>query len=120
MFHGEQVAELIAHFRETGEISDEVLGRIAETLGEGSDEYVKFLRLQLEHQKALQKLEDIQAEVAAAEAKGFIPKALKEKLKAAQEEADATKDAVGWQREYLAMQQESIDLQLRLVQTRTG
>jgi len=112
----EQVAGVIAAFRETGEISEEALGQIADTLGEGGEEYVKFLKLQLQHQKALDRLKDVQEEVAKAEAKGFIPAALKEKLKAAEEEANATKDAVDWQREYLAMQQESIDLQLRLIQ----
>jgi hypothetical protein len=113
----EHVAELIANFNKTGEISEPVLSKIAETLGEGSEEYVKFLRLQLEHKKALERLEGVQNQVAKAEAKGFVSKALKDKLKAAEAEANAAKDQVDWQAEYLSMQQESIDLQLRLVQT---
>jgi hypothetical protein len=112
----EQVAALISEFRKTGEIGEAALQRIAATMGEGSEELVEYLRLQLEHQKALDHLKDVQEEVAAAEAKGFVPAALKDKLKAAQEAADASKEQVDWQREYLAMQQESVDLQLRLVE----
>ena len=111
----EQVAGLIAEFRKTGEISESTLGQIAETLGEGSEEYVKFIRLQMEHRKALDDLSQVQAEVADAEAKGFIPAALKKKLEAAEGAAEAVKDELDWQAEYLAMQQESVDLQQQMV-----
>lgn len=111
-----QVAELIAGFRETGEVSEETLGKIAETLGEGSEEYVKLLRLQLEHQKALGKLAAVEEEVAAAEAKGFIPAKLKKRLQAAQDEVGSAQEALEWQKEYLAVQQENINLQLRMVE----
>jgi hypothetical protein len=111
----DQVAGLIAEFRKTGEIGEEALGRIAESLGEGGEELTKYIRLQLQHRQALDKLRNVQAEVADAEAAGFIPAALKAKLKAAEGAAGAAKDELDWQREYLAMQQESVDLQMRLV-----
>lgn len=110
-----QVAELIANFRETGQISEPILENIAATLGAGSEEYIRFLRLQLEHQRALQQLSDVQSEYAAAEAAGFVPADLKERLRMAQAEAQAAEDQVTWQSEYLAMQQESVDLQMELV-----
>lgn len=112
-----QVAALIASFRKTGEISEEALGRIAETLGEGSEELVKYLRLQLEHQKALENLKSVQEEVAEAEEKGFVSAELKEKLKSAENAADAAKEEVEWQKEYLALQQEGVDLQAKLAST---
>jgi len=111
----EQVAGLISEFRKTGEISESTLGQIAETLGEGSEEYVKFLRLQLEHRQALDDLSKVHAEVADAEAKGFIPAHLKQKLQIAEDAANAAKEELDWQSEYLAMQQESVDLQQQLV-----
>jgi len=107
----EQVAGLIADFRKTGEISEEALGAISEQLGEGGKDYVEYLRRQLEHQKALDNLKKVQAEVAEAEKKGFIPAALKKKLKAAEEEVKAKEEAVNWQKEYLAAMQEGVDLQ---------
>lgn len=111
----EQVAGLISEFRKTGEISESTLGQIAETLGEGSEEYVKFLRLQLEHRQALDDLSKVHEEVADAEAKGFIPAHLKQKLQIAEDAANAAKEELDWQSEYLAMQQESVDLQQQLV-----
>jgi len=113
----EQVAALISNFRETGQISEEALGQIAESLGPGSEELTKYLRLQLEHQQTLERLKSVQEEVAAAEEAGFIPAELKKKLRAAQDAANVAKDELDWQREYLAMQQESVDLQSRLAAT---
>ncbi|RKY13861.1 MAG: hypothetical protein DRP52_01675 [Planctomycetota bacterium] len=110
-----QTAALIAGFRQTGEISEEALTGIAEKLGEGGEEYTKYLRLTLEHQKAMQRLKDVQSEVADAEAAGFIPAELKEKLNAAEAEADAAQDAADWQREYLDALQDGVDLQREMI-----
>jgi hypothetical protein len=41
----EQVAGLIADFRKTGQISEAALSKIGETLGAGSEELVRYLRL---------------------------------------------------------------------------
>lgn len=109
------VARLISIFRETGEISEEVLGGIAAKLGEGGEELTKYLRLQLKFQQAQNDLAAISKEVEQAQRQGFVPKALQDKLKAAQEAADAAKDELDWQKEYLSLQQESVDLQLQLV-----
>lgn len=111
-----QVAALISDFRTTGEISESALGSIAETLGEGSEELVQYLRLQLQHQQALEHLADAQQEYSEYERRGAVPLDIKRKLEAAREAAALAEDQVNWQREYLAMQQSSIDLQLRLVQ----
>lgn len=54
--------------------------------------------------------------MAEAEKQGFIPAELKARLEAAQAEADAAEERVDWQREYLAVMQDSVDIQLRLVQ----
>lgn len=111
----EDVAALIAHFRQTGDISEDLLASIARTLGEGSEELITYLRLQLAYQRALQDLAGVQDEVARAEARGFVPASLKARLAAAQEQAGILKDQVAWQQEFLAVQRESISLQLRLV-----
>jgi len=112
----ELAAGLIANFRKTGQISEETLGKIGEVLGEGGKEYVKYLRMQLEHQKALEHLKAVQEEVAEAEARGFIPKELKDKLRAAEEAADAKAEELSWQEQYLQAQQEGVDLQAEQVQ----
>jgi len=109
------VAELWATFRETGEISEEVLARIGGALGEGSEEIVSYLRYQLRYQQALDNLAAVQKDVAAAEEAGFVPAHLKEQLEAAEAEAAAAQDQVDWQKEFLNVQQESVDLQLQLV-----
>lgn len=111
----QETASLIAGFRETGEISESALGSIAEKLGEGGEEYAKYLRLTLEHQQALERLKTVQAEVSEAEKKGFIPANLKAKLSAAEEEADKAKEAVDWQKEYLAALQDGVDLQREMI-----
>jgi len=111
----QDVSQLISVFRQTGEISEAVLGGIAEKLGEGGAELTKFLRLQLRYQKAQESLADVQAEVAAAEKRGFVPAALRAKLQSAEDAADAAKDELDWQKEYLAVQEESVDLQTQLV-----
>lgn len=111
----EQVASLIATFRETGKISDEALAGISERLGEGGDELVKFLRLQLQFRKAQEDLTGVQDEYAAAEAKGFVPQALKDKMRAAEEAANSAKEELDWQKGLLDVQKESVDLQLQLV-----
>lgn len=111
----EMVAGLIADFRATGEISEEALGSISERLGEGGDELVKYLRLQLKFRKAQEDLTAIQEEVAEAQARGFVPQELAQKLQAAEDVAEAAQDELAWQKEYLAAQQESVDLQLQMV-----
>jgi len=111
----QQAASLIAEFRQTGEINENIMAGIAQRLGEGGEEYTKYLRLTLEHQKALQGLSKVQEEVAAAEARGFVPAELKAKLAAAQDEVDAKAEAVDWQREYLAALQEGVDLQREMI-----
>lgn len=107
--------ELIAEFRKTGEISDEVLGNIADRLGEGGEEYAKYLRLQLEHQQSLDHLRDVEKRVAEAREAGFVPQALKDELAAAEEDVEKKKEAVDWQREYLSALQDGVDLQRDLV-----
>jgi len=111
----QQAAQLIANFRETGQISDEMLQGIADSLGEGGAEYAKYLRLTLEHEQALNRLKDVQNEVAEAEKRGFVPAELKAKLDAAQQEADAAAEAVEWQKEYLAALQDGVDLQREMI-----
>lgn len=108
-------AGLISDFRKTGEISEEALSKIGETLGEGSEDLVQYLRLQLEHQKALKELGDVAEEYAEAEAKGFIPAELKDRLKAAQARAEETKEELSWQEALIRAQQDSVDLQVQQV-----
>lgn len=111
-----QVAALIADFRTTGNISEEALGKIGATLGAGSEELTKYLRLSLQYQKTQENLAGIEAEVAAAEKKGFVPAALKAKLDAAKKQNQDAKDAVDWQKQYLALQKQGVDMQLKLLQ----
>jgi len=110
-----EVAQVIAGFRETGQVNEEVLSGIAERLGEGGEEYTKYIRLTLEHQKAMKNLQAVQSEVADAEAAGFIPDALRQKLESAEGEAQAAEDAVSWQQEYLAALQDGADIQREMV-----
>jgi len=110
-----EVAGLIAEFRKTGQINEEVMAGIAQRLGEGAEEYTRYIRLTLEHQQAMQRLKSVQAEVADAEARGFIPDALRQKLEAAEGEVTAAEEAVNWQREYLASLQEGADIQREMV-----
>lgn len=111
----EQTAALIADFRETGRINEDIMAGISAKLGEGGAEYVKYMRLTLEHQKALGRLGRIQDLVAEKEAAGFIPAKLKARLEAAQAEADAKEDAVNWQQEYLAALQQGVDIQMEML-----
>lgn len=115
----QQAAGLIAHFRRTGEISEEMLGQIAESLGEGGEEYARFIRLQLEHQQALDNLRQIEEQVAEAREAGFIPAHLQAQLEAAEDQVAQTEEAVDWQREYLDAQQETVDLQQQLIDALT-
>lgn len=108
-------AQLFADFRETGRISEEVLGQIGDALGEGAQDYLDYIRLTLEHQAALDNLRSVEEEVTAARERGYVPKELQDRLDAAKGEVDAKKEAVDWQRELLAFQQESVDMQARLV-----
>jgi hypothetical protein len=112
----QQAASLIAEFRKTGQVNEDIMAGIADRLGEGGEEYTKYLRLTLEHQRALQNLSKVQEEVADAEARGFVPADLKAKLAAAQEEADKKQEAVDWQREYLAALQDGVDLQREMIE----
>jgi len=112
----EDVAALIATFRETGEISAEALGSIGEKLGEGGDEFTKLLRLQLEYQQAMENLKAVSDEYAEAQASGAVTQEMRDRLKAAQAEADAAKDKVSWQEAFIEAQRESIDIQLKLAQ----
>lgn len=111
----EDVAALIADFRKTGVIGEEALGRIGARLGEGGAELTKYLRLQLQFQKAQDNLAKVSEEVAAAEKAGFVPQALAQKLKAAQAAAGQAQDELAWQKEYLGLQQDSVDIQLQMV-----
>jgi len=110
-----QVAGLIAEFRETGQINEEVMGRISGQLGEAGQDYMEYLRLTLEHQKALENLKSIQEEVEEAEKKGFVPAELEERLRAAEEEAAATEEAANWQQEYLNALQDGADIQVEML-----
>jgi phage-related protein len=109
--------ELFSEFRRTGEISESVMRQIADALGEGAKEYMDFIRLTLEYQASLGRLRAVEEEVIDAREKGFVPKELQDRLDAARKEAASKKEAVDWQRELLAFQQESVDLQVRLVET---
>lgn len=109
------VAELISVYRKTGEISEEVLSKISDGLGEGGEDLVEYIRLQLKHRKALEHLESVQSEVAEAQKAGFVSSELKDRLKTAQEEAERAEDKVKWQQEYLSLQQEGVSVQLQLV-----
>lgn len=110
-----QVAELIADFRRTGEVSEEMIAKINAKLGEGGEEYTKYLRLMLEHRKAVENLASVEDEVAAARARGFVPRELEDKLQAAKDEVDSAQEAVDWQREYLAALQDGLNLQVELI-----
>lgn len=111
-----QVAELLADFRKTGKINEEILGDISKKLGEGGKEYIEYIRRTLEYQQALRSLEDVRADVAEAEAAGFVSKELKDRLSKAEAEVDAKKEAVEWQKEFLAAMQEGVDLQNEMVE----
>jgi phage-related protein len=107
-----QMAGLIADFRETGEINEEIMSQMSERLGEGGEMFLEYTRRVLEHQKALKGLEEVQEDYADAQEAGFVPKALQDRLAAAEEEVSAAEEAVNWQKEYVAALQETSDLQL--------
>lgn len=111
-----QIGQLIASYRQTGQISESILGGIAETLGEGSEELVKYLKLQMQHRKALDDLAAVQGEVEEAAKSGFVSDDLKERLALAQQAAAQAEEEFNWQKELLALQQEGVDLQMRLVE----
>jgi len=106
------VAEIISNFRKTGQVSAEQLDRLKNMLGAGSEEYVKYLKLTLEHQAAVERLKRIQEEVNLAEKAGFVSKELQERLKAAEEDVKAKEEAVNWQREYLEAMKDTVNLEL--------
>jgi len=110
-----QVAGLIEEYRKTGTISTQVLDGIAKRLGKGGEEYTKYISLMLQHQGALDNLKTVEKEVADAEAKGFVPKELKDRLNAAKDQAQSTEDAMNWQKEYLAAIQDTADIQQQMV-----
>jgi len=112
----EQVASLLADFRETGIVNEEIMSDISESLGAGGEDLMEYIRRLMAHQQALKRLTDIQKEYAEAEAAGFVTAEMKERLRAAEEEVDATKEAVDWQKEFLAAQQETLDLQQKQVE----
>jgi len=107
------VAQLLSVFRQTGQVSEEIIAGISKKLGEGGAEIVEYIRRILRYQQAVNKLKDVQEQVAAAERAGFVPKELQEKLRAAENEVNVAKEAVDWQRELIAAQRETIDLQLK-------
>lgn len=108
-----QMAELIKDFRETGQINEEIFTSISDALGEGSEDLTEYIRRVLEHQSAMENLKRVQEEVAQAQKTGFVPADLRKQLEAAEEEAEKTKEAVSWQREFIAATRETVDMQLR-------
>lgn len=109
-------AQLFAEFRESGQISENIMRQIGDALGEGSEEYLKYIRLTLEHQQALDRLQRAQQAYDEWKEKGYVPADVQAALDAAKTEVDEKKKAVDWQKELLAFQQESVDLQARLVE----
>lgn len=105
----EQLVGLIDELNITGEINEETFSKIAETIGEGNEQLTKFLRLNIELQKAQKKIEDIEAEIAASQKAGFVPRELQEKLALAKEEAVEAAAAVDLQKEFLDFQKLSVD-----------
>ena len=100
---------LVDELNVTGEINEGTFAQIAETVGEGNEQLTRFLRLNLELQKAQKKIEDTEKEIAAAQKAGFVPKALEEKLALAKEEANEAAAAVDLQKEFLDFQKLSVD-----------
>ncbi|OGC94090.1 MAG: hypothetical protein A2W25_11955 [candidate division Zixibacteria bacterium RBG_16_53_22] len=111
----DSMAAIVAELNATGEINEEAFAKIGEVLGDQNKEMTKYLRLQLELHSAQRKLQDVQGEVAAAEARGFVPAALKAKLAAAEKDVEDKKEAVDWQKEYVAWQKEGNQLQQEFV-----
>lgn len=97
----EQVSGVLAEFRQSGQVNSEALGGIAQALGDGGAEYTKLIQLSLEHEQALQDVEAAQNALNQAQDMGYVPAAVKAKLQAAQEEADAKKEQLSWQEQYL-------------------
>lgn len=112
----QSVAGLLAEFRQTGRVNEETMANISDTLGEGGQDISEYIRRLMAHQKALRGLQEAQKDYAGYEAAGFVPAEVKAKLQAAEEEARQTEEAVNWQKEYLAAQKDTIDLQLKQLQ----
>jgi len=101
----EKMVQIVSELNATGQINQGLFDDIAKSIGEGNTELTKFLKTQLNFQKAQKDLEKIQNEIAKAEKAGFVPKELRDKLRAAEKQVEATKEQVDWQKEFLDFQE---------------
>jgi len=102
--------ELNLEFESTGEISEEVLQKIGDRLGDAGDDVEEYIRLQFELRSAQEDLLKVDEEIEAAEAAGFVPKALLDKKKAAKDRVGEVKDQLSLQKEIISWQQEGNNL----------
>ena len=141
MFSGvrEALAQLIAAFDKTGEIAENVLAKIGDSLGSLGADYTKLIRLQLQYKQIQKQIADLEnqkkqtlknydAEIAkisklnvSAEEKAELMRQAMAKRddeldqtsqqeQAAQDQADVIKDQLDWQKEYIKAQLETLDL----------
>jgi hypothetical protein len=104
------MVQLANEFENTGIISEDILSAIGDRLGDAGDDMEKYIRLQFELQQAQDELKDIDEEIAAAEAAGFVPAELRKRKKDAEERIDSLQEQFDLQRELLSWQKESNDL----------
>ncbi len=135
----EEVAQLLATFRQTGEIDQGLLDLIGTQAGDMGAKLAEYLSLQLQYEKATQGVTAAEEALAAVRAKaeaktkridkleslGVSPKILslmrdqvdaemeraEAGVEAAKAEADAVKEKLDWQKQYIAALQSSNSLQ---------
>ena len=94
-------AELLSDINTTGDVDENKWTEISGLIGEGNEELKTLLKLQLDYQAATQKVQDLEAEVSAAERAGFVSSDLKNKLAAAKETEKSAKESIATQQEYI-------------------
>ena len=135
----EALTQLIDAFDKTGEIAENVLAKIGDSLGSLGADYTKLIRLQLQYKQVQKQIADLEnqkkqtlknydAEIAkisklnvSAEEKAELMRQAMAKRddeldqtsqqeQAAQDQADVIKDQLDWQKEYIKAQLETLDL----------
>ena len=107
----EAIAQMVATINETGVLDTEQFDQFRQVLGEQNAELSEYIRLQLKVKEATAKVEAVRQEIIDAEKEGYIPAALKDKLKVAEEEVTATQEAADWQQEILDFNKETVNVQ---------
>lgn len=100
----DQFVTLTEEINRTGRVNEGMFDDIVKSLGEGNEEMKRLLKLQVESKRATKALADIQKEVTAAEKAGFVPKALRDKLRSAEAQVEEAKKNVTWQEKYIKFQ----------------